>query len=271
MNNIRELPVRRFLFTFIFSITCIANGHAQATIDTSSHFIVDSVTGTSTDWSVYIGWSDTIGGSGVLKMDPIDDQEYLRCKRIHPNPLRTDSSLVSFTDSSFTIHTANKSLTYTTLIQDNTPWAEYNGWMDALQLHIVTSIDGKNEIGTLQLIDDGSGKVFYLESGWDGPCSPPLLSPDGKTLVTYANSNYETDQSLVMLHHIRRRGKHYRIELIHAETLPGRLIEDVVWMDNDYFAMACSEVRDPDDSDRILLVKYYRRATLDRKVDAPED
>lgn len=263
--------MRRIICCLIFGITSYTLTYAQYTIDTTSYFIEDNITHTKIDWSVYIGWGDTLDHSRSLVMDSIDEQDYWRYKRIHPNPLRIDSSLVSFTDSSFTIHTGNKNLTYTTLIQDNTPWAEYNGWLKELQLHVVTSIDGKNEIGTLLLVDGKSGKVFYLESGWDGPCAPPLLSPDGKTLLTYANTNYESDQSLILLHRVRRRDKFYRLELIQSETIPGKLIEDAVWMDEDRFAIGFSEVRDPEDSNRVLVENYYVKVALVRIVAEPSE
>jgi len=240
----------------------IPDVQAQGSIDTTSYFIVDSVTGTSTDWSGYIGWTDTVVNTLSLLMDSIDEKEYVNYKTFHLNPLRIDSGLVSITDSSFSIRTGAGIWTFTTLVQDDKPWAEYNGWLDVLQLHIVTSIDGGSEFGTLMLIDGKSGKVFYMDSGWDSPCAPPVVSPDGKYLITFANTNYETDQSRILIHRIRHSGQCYKLELIHAEILIDRLIDDVVWMDKNCFVIAFTNLHDPLHNNTIPSKNHCVKATL---------
>jgi hypothetical protein len=101
-----------------------------------------------------------------------------------------------------------------------------------------------------------------MDSGWDSPCAPPVVSPDGKHLITFANTNYETDQSRILIHRIRHSGQYYTLELIHAEILIDRLIDDVVWMNKDCFVLAFTNLHDPLDNNTIPRKNHFVKATL---------
>ena len=230
---------RAILILAYFFLRVDSEVNAQVTIDTTSILVFDSVTQTTTDFSRYIGWRESGEGSNVdFVFDTLQQLEFEKFMRRYTNPLRVDSGRVIFTDTSVLIKTDTGGQQFTTMIQEDTPWAVYEGWLHPLYLHVLTKVDGKNEMAALWLVDGRSGKSYFIESGWDVSCAPPLLSPKGNYLVTYANTDFEQPQSLLQLFRVKRNAIHYRLELLGDTLFDRRQIDSMVWINEHRMAVS---------------------------------
>ena len=133
----------RFLLLFLFvSIT----SYGQISIDTTSVFIHDSITKSSTDWSVYLGGNDS---SATLLFDTITKTDFQKYKKRYRTKIDTDSLKLNWTDTSFTIKTEHDKITCNTRITDDFPFHDYQGFLVPLNLFVVSFTDGRNEYGAL--------------------------------------------------------------------------------------------------------------------------
>lgn len=246
------------LLLFILTSMCSV---AQRSIDTTSIFIYDSVTNTTTDFSRYFGISavdnghtewfnkhEEDGGAAsqlsYFIIDTITESDFLKYKGKYKSKLNKDSSLVEWTDSSFIITTEHSKKTFNTLITDDHPYNYYLGFLKQLNLFVTWYIDGHNEIGSMMLLDNVSGKSFELSLPFDNPNETVLLSPKENNLITYANTSYETDHCFISVIQINKSKKHFKPVFKSGLYIDKVNIEDLVFINENSFAIAVTEAID---------------------------
>ena len=89
-------------------------------------------------------------------------------------------------------------------------WQDYIGYHKRLKMYVVNEwyITGDAlGIGSLSLFDIRHGYIYPLSSAYDGACSVPVLSPNGKYMFTYDYCpDCPDEESYVSIYQINKRG-----------------------------------------------------------------
>lgn len=251
---------------------------AQRSIDTTSVFIYDSVTNTTTDFSRYFGisavdkghteWFNKHDEDGEaasqlsnFNIDTITESDFLKYKGKYKSKLNKDSALVEWTDTSFIITTEHSKKAFNTLITDDHPFNYYLGFLKPLNLFVTWHIDGHNEIGSMMLLDKVSGKSFELSSPFDNPNETVLLSPKENYLISFANTWYETDHCFISVIQINKSKKHFKPLFKYGLYIDKVNIEDLIWINENSFAIAVAEAID-DAAENENKKRCYLKASI---------
>ncbi len=246
-----------------FSLSFSSISYGQISIDTASYFIYDSITNTSTDWSRYIGAFDTLQLIS-LNFSDISKNEFSEYRKKYHSKINTDSSKVAWTDTSFIIKTNSDKKVYNTRITDDFPYNYYLGFLDPLNLYIVSNIDGRNELGMLLLIDKQTGKEFYYSSGYDYPCEALCISPKNNYLLSYANNWAEHNQCMISVMKIVKSKNNYKLKALVSFDSDSWTINDIAWINDNSFALSVKEKIDLTNYDKENGVDHYFKASFDR-------
>jgi hypothetical protein len=252
----------------------------QWSIDTAGIMFYDSVSMTTTDMSQYLGFSpssETIQQQKTewfnldeealsednppvskIKIDTITEKEFVKYKNRYQSKINYDSSLVVWTDTSFTIKCDSSVHTFNTRVTDDFPYCYYKGLLQPLNLYIVWSIDGRNEIGSLLLIDKKTGKVFVFDSGFDEPLTTLFISPGNKYLMSFANTWYESDHCYIPILKINPAKNKFTLNYFYSFCIDKVNIDDMIWVSDNSFALLVTEKENQKNADSIKHKNYLK-------------
>lgn len=211
--------------------------HGQMSMDTTSVLWIDSISQTSWDWSVYLGGNDS---TVSVHFDTISNKQFVGYSKRYRSKLNLTKN-ISVKDSSFILQMDQKEVVFNTVVTDDFPWNEYVGLLEPLNLYVVLNVDGRNETGSLNLIDKRTGKTYYFTSPFDYPCETVRLSPKNQYLLSFANNWYENNQSFISILKIDRSGKQYKLKAFVSLDITQWTVNDIVWIDDHRFALSVKE------------------------------
>lgn len=235
--------------------------YGQISIDTASYMLYDSTTNTSTEWSQYLGAGDSIPAT-LIEFDSITKDDFVNYKKKYHSKIEMDSSKIIWTDTSFIIKSENWSTTFNTKVTDDFPWNYYKGFLEPLNFFLVLNIDGRNELGILLLIDKVTGKQYYLSSGYDYPCESVFISPKNNYLFSYANNGAENNQCSFSILKIDKTKKHFKIKGFNGSEINTWTINDIVWINENSFALSVKEKIDLTDNENGSGIDHYLKGSF---------
>jgi hypothetical protein len=206
----------------------------------------------------YLDSCDTSG----LKFDTISKEEFNKYKKHYHSKTNTDRTKVGWTDTSLIVTTLDSSYTFPADTNDYSLFTNYNGYLKFLNLFIITEIDGKNEIGTLMLIDKKTNKTYYLESGFDDECEPPILSPKNNFLLSVSNDTYADNASFITLVKISKNKKTFSYHGFINFTTDQWKINDYFWIDDNSFALKVVTTTRNEETNETAEVENYLRVSF---------
>jgi hypothetical protein len=172
----------------------------------------------------------------IFKVDTITQKDFDRFKKQYKTHIDTSESKIIRTDTSFIITTEKSKLTFVANKNDYGFFEYYQGLLVPLNLYLVHSIDGHNEIGWLQLIDKKTGKSYQYESDYDYPIETVFLSPKKSYLLGLSNDMY-TGESMLSLLQINSKGSSYYLSGCCKAYLTQTVVEELVWINEKTFAI----------------------------------
>lgn len=256
-----HLIIKLFLFFLLFLFSIGVSG--QISIDTTSNMMYDSTTNSSTDWSAYIGAFENVTPT-EFAFDTISEKEFLKYRMKYRSKIKTDSTKLAWTDTSFTIATENWKTVFNTKITDDFPYNYYFGFLEPLNLFLVSNIDGKNELGILLLIDKITGKNYFLSSGFDYPNEALCISKENNYLLTYANNWAETNQCSLAIYKIEKNNIHFKLKFFNGSTLDSFTINELAWIDDTHFALSVKVKTDLNDYEKESGTNYFLKTSIVR-------
>lgn len=251
--------MKNFLIYLFLAISQTTYG--QISIDTTSYMIYDSLSQTSTDWSHFLAAFDSIQPT-TLTFDTITMNDFAIYRKKYHSKIDTDSSKLVWTDTSFTIKTENWKTAFNTNVTYYFPYNYYLGFLEPLNLFIVSNIDGHNELGTLLLIDKKTGKEFYFSSGYDYPCEAIFISPKNNYLLSYANNWSEHNQCMISILKIVRTKNHYQLKGFSVFNSDQWTINEIAWINDNSFALSVKEKIDLRNYDKNNGINHYLKASF---------
>jgi hypothetical protein len=210
---------------------------------------------------VYLGAMDSISPS-TLEFDTISQGEFEGYKKLYHSKINTDTSKVLWTDTSFLISGKNWNRDYNIVATEAEPFNNYMGYIEPLGLYMVTNIDGRNETAMFYLVDQKTGKEFFLSSGFDYPCVTALLSPKNNFLLSWSNNEYEYNESmLVVLKVVKHRKKFQLRGFVDFSTNQWR-VQDVVWVNENSIALHVDQTEVEDGVKTGKHTEYFLKTSL---------
>ena len=253
-----DTEMKSILIFLLLTISVTASG--QITIDTTSKIVFDSIYGPSDDLSPYLGLNMSENQSSKIIFDSISKNDYANYKKSYHSKIILDSSNIVFTDSTFTIKTENKKITFQTWSERYPPnYSYYLGFLKPLNLFLVQDINGNDEVGSLLLIDNRTGKIFYFYSEGDEPYEKPLISPKNNYLLSSVYISYENECFIKILK-VKRNKHNYQLENFALEKIWYWYIEEIVWINENSFALSVKEKNNSDENNELSGISCYFRA-----------
>lgn len=253
--------MRKIIFGVLLLISSTSYG--QISIDTTSRYIFDPETNTKTDWSMYLGAMDSIPPS-ALEFDTISRSEFEGYKKMYRSKINIDTSKVLWTDTSFVISEKNWSRNYNIAVTEEEPFNNYMGYLEPLSLYLVTSIDGRNETAMFSLVDQKTGKEFYLNSGFDYPCVIALISPKNNFLLSWSNNEYEYNESMLVVLKVEKQRKKFQLKgFVDFSTNQWR-VQDVVWINENSIALHVDQTEVEDGVKTGKHTEYFFKTSMGR-------
>ncbi|NDW09470.1 hypothetical protein [Dysgonomonas sp. 520] len=262
------------LISSIFLISCNSantkNGDSPTTAVTEPQHSDDEQTTKypMPDDIVYLGFSDeTLLDSS--NMEDISENEYDKYKKIYRTKFITDSSYIHTnpTKDSIAIKVMGKQVVYPTFdIMTNTDkypkwWVQYKGYIPDLRLYILEDWgSGEMLIGASTWVDSLTNIHYLMDSGTDGPVSPPIVSPDNKFLVFFTTYEYSDNIPSVFIIKINNENGIYSYANYSSLKLNNSA--------DDNNEKSCSEVIWADDKTFLLKIETndnnfcYKRVTI---------
>jgi hypothetical protein len=175
-----------------------------------------------------------------IVLEEITQAEFERYQKSYRSPLDPSLSRVQHTKATFTIPTAKARLVFNRdRIHEGQVgyyYAEYGGYYPDLGLYAVR-VNGSAAIewGEYLLIDSETSTVYFLASIGDGPSGAHLASPGSTFLAYYDNQVVSSAETFIGL--IRITGSPRRYREYASFRLAGHLVESLVWINDDAFAV----------------------------------
>lgn len=193
----------------------------------------------------------------ILICDTISSTEFEKMRSVFKSKMIRDTSLVRWTDTSFIISTGNTEISFRANRKDDSIFEYYLGYLSPLQLFAVSSIDSRQEIGYLKLVDKVSGTYFYMESPSDYPMDSLEISSKNKFLSAYVNDLYN-DRVFVSLFKIsQNEGKYSFMDAGGIYFLQSRML-DLVWLNENEFSVYLYEL----DPEGLLIQELYLKVKI---------
>ncbi|MDB5118850.1 MAG: hypothetical protein JWN56_68 [Sphingobacteriales bacterium] len=184
--------------------------------------------------------------------------------------LITDRTKTKSTDSSFTVATAkaklkfNKEYNKNYSKRDGLSWTDYHGFFDELKLYVLSSnyITEGLEFSSMFFIDSTTNVRYELTSQFDEGYQVPLLSPNNKFMVLYANviATRESENSFIGVLKISDTDNVRHYKEFAGFTSTKWNIESVIWINETSFALKIN--RPKYSGDKIINNYSYLKATL---------
>jgi hypothetical protein len=198
-----------------------------------------------------------------LNVDTLNKNELPHFKFV----LKTDSSKAVFTDTSFTI----KNKSYKANKNDYSEFNYYLGYFDAIHMHFVNFIDGRNEVGLLLGIDDLTGKEVWLESLSDYPLSHPSMSLDSTFLSTYTFDLYSSYSFISIFEIVKSKTKFCLRDYCGIMISKGEIIQ-LDWIEKNTFAIAIvPTVEEGVATDTLLMKIEFSKANTGNNLELDID
>lgn len=258
------------LKTFLLSSFTILSVAASAQCKPGNLYI-DTSAAQSYDWpTINFGFppaqeeeTGAIAAYTAIRIDTIPAVAFQKYQKNHQPKICRDTSMITRTDTSFTIRTAGFTQTFPSNIVCECTSSDYIGLIPQLNLLMVSSTDMANEIADLQLLDRRTGKPFWVPSSTDQGPQGILLSPKNTILLTYCSSYYEQDNCSIYLMKVNTNPKKKSFTLDNYLVINfNRLnIESLVWIDEKSFAMSVTEQLSPEDNDA-QKIRYCLKITM---------
>jgi hypothetical protein len=169
--------------------------------------------------------------------DTIARETFEKYKKLYNSKMELPNARISRTATSFSVHTADSSFVFPADTMDYSHFAYYEGFLSPLNLHIVTYIDGNNEVGYLFLIDQKTNKKYIIESPFDDPCLPPLISPKNNYLIAFSNDSYTDNNCCIDLLSVNKTHGRFVYENKGRFEVDQWKIKELVWTSENSFAL----------------------------------
>lgn len=262
------MNLRRFLLSALLLLSATI---AFAQKNKAGNYFLDTATITNYEWkSVNIGfpeetefYGETLSDS-ILRIDTISREVFETYSKKYHSKINADSSVITKTDSSFTLKNAYFEKTFPAFRICECTASTYGGIIAPLNLYIVSSVDMHNEIAYMVLYDYKTGKPFEVPTNCDPGPQAVLISPQNNLLLTYSSSYYEHDNCAVYLMRVNRNKTNhtFRLENDFVINFDRLNIEELVWINESSFAMSVTEQINPDDYEN--KIRYYLQVTVSK-------
>jgi hypothetical protein len=236
-------------------VVLLQNASAQLHIDTTRTWSVDSATmtkfettqnlgfiGEQNKTEIWINRDEELGGSNFsengLTVDTLSQAEYDGFLKAYDRKMVMDSSLVQWTDTSFSIN----GNFFKADIANFDRFEYYLGFLSPLNLHIIWEIDGTNELGTLILADRFSNKLFYYNSPFDEPMMGVAISPSNKYVLSSSNTYYDHDHCFVSILKVNTNGQVFKLTNYLEFYIDKDNVAEMFWIDDSSIVVCLKEV-----------------------------
>jgi hypothetical protein len=260
--------------SYLLAICILILNHAgYSQLSHSGKFFIDTNRSFGYEWeAISINYPDdnddneTIPDT-LVQIDTISKNDFAKYSKKYKSKILSDTSVISRTDSSFTLKNKNFSKTYAAYRDCECSASSYQGILLPLNLYIVATTDMKNEIAYMRVIDYQTGKSFEVPGCSDPGPQKILISPKDDFLLTYDNSYYEHDNCCIFILKVNRNKSEQNYTLSHYLNLnfDGLNITEIVWINEYSFAMCVTEQQNPEDFDNSEKLHYCLNVSLLQK------
>lgn len=175
----------------------------------------------------------------------ISKSEFILYKKKFRSKLTVDSSKINFQDTAFTLqtskwnHTFNKP-NYNRNNERGNSWFEYKGYINDLKVYVLENWwhAGGYTLGESFLVDSVTNIKYTLNSLLDGSNEPPIVSPNNKYLISFANDGTEPKGfcRLDIVKIIKSKDSFRYHEYMGFESDKWS-IEELIWVDDNTFLL----------------------------------
>lgn len=192
--------------------------------------------------TIELGWQDTYDKLPILEFENISKSKFITYKNNYHTKLDTNSTKITYDDSTFTIKTSKSKRKYPNRLNTNNYTTkgysvEYKGFNNYLKLYILESISvgGDFSFGYSFFIDSLTNKLYSLIGHSDYSFEPSVFSPNNEYMVTYVYDLLSPHECFLGVIKISKdNGVFTYKEFASAQT---ELIEELVWINDNSFAI----------------------------------
>lgn len=213
--------------------------------DTLTKVWIDSV-----DKIITLGYQDKYDKLPKLKFVKISANDFLKFKSRFQNNLNRDPYKLDIENTTFTIQTAKSKLKYNRQFNDSNYIhrvgylrTNYIGYNDVLKLYVLENWvnTGEFTLGDSFFIDSISNIKYELVSHSDSPFEPIVISPNNHFIITYVSDIIDDDRSFIGVIKVNENNTSNKYEEYTSVELKGMLIDDLVWINDNSFAIKINQ------------------------------
>ncbi len=256
----KKSPAFILLFCFCGTILCGQTKSGNLFIDTTGNIEYNGKIEN-------IGFSDENGLSAadsMIRIDTISGAAFEKFKKKYSPKIDRDSTRAAWTDTSFTVKFKNISTAFpANRICECTSFS-YIGFLKPLNLFLINSVDMKNELAYMLMIDSNTGKSYESFTPYDEGTAAVCISSGNTYLLTYANTTYEHNQCVLDLLRINPQNGYYRLQDVMQININNLNINDLVWINENSFALSVREEVLSEDLSKVLARKYCLKIIIQK-------
>jgi hypothetical protein len=197
------------------------------------------------DKRVTLGFQDVYDKLPALQFEKITEKIFYAYKKKYRPKLDTDQSIITISDTIFTINTAKAKLWFTRESDElnhmnarDFCWSEYKGYIKSLHMYVIEDwCNGEFTLGSLFLIDSLSNRGYTIIPQADAPFASPVVSPGNEYFATYVNNVVGDNYFFIGIMKIYNNNGIFSYKEFASAELAGQEIVELVWIDDRSFAL----------------------------------
>jgi hypothetical protein len=188
-----------------------------------------------------VGFTTTNDSLNTLSFQSISKGDFEGYKKKYKPQIGVNEKGVIRADTSFRLKTLSRQKNFRNNPKNTIVLNTYIGYIEWLNLFVVDYVNGYNAVQELYLIDRISGKNYSFSSPFDNGMTAPLLSPNGKYLLSYSNNVFEDNQCFISILKINKQKNAYTLDSYLGLQVNKWKVFDITWINDDTIALSAGE------------------------------